>query len=162
MGQMSKAIQMLITVGISAGAIALATGCNTAGPTTKADASGIRGDVTDVHPSAPAVTAAYQPPLYDTSTNIPTAQQPITAEPVADATPSPVSKYSPTLSTTPTASKSIGGKKTHIVRHGETLFSIAKASYGDGKAWKKIVSANPGVSPSKLKVGQVLVLPASS
>ena len=69
----------------------------------------------------------------------------------------PVSRITPMVSTTPSV-KTIG-EKTHTVRHGETLFSIAKATYGDGKKWKEIVAANPGVSPSKLKVGQVLVMP---
>lgn len=61
------------------------------------------------------------------------------------------------MSTTPMLQNT--SEKSHTVRHGETLFSIAKASYGTGKAWKKIVAANPGISPSKLKVGQVLAMP---
>ena len=65
-----------------------------------------------------------------------------------------------TASTTATSLSGSGASgNTHVVKHGETLYSIAKASYGDGKQWQKIASANPGVSPSSLKVGQTLVIP---
>ncbi len=153
MVQMSNAVKLLTAIGISTAAVLMGAGCNTA-PTTQANANGIRGDVTDVRPIEP-VQAAYQPPLYDNATNIPTAQQPITQAPIAQVASS---RVTPMISDTP----SVGhfGGKTHTVRHGETLFSIARSSYGDGKAWKKIVSANPGVSPSKLKVGQVLTMPS--
>ena len=161
MGQMSKAIQLLMTIGISAGAVALVGGCSTATPATQANATGIRSDVTDVQPIAPAVQVAYQPPVYDTTTNIPTAQQPVMTDRPAVAKVvdrAPVVNRTPVLSTTPSI-KGIGEKK-HTVRHGETLFSIARSIYGDGKAWKKIVSANPGLTPAKLRVGQVLAMPS--
>ena len=44
-------------------------------------------------------------------------------------------------------------------RKGETLYGIAKKSYGDGKQWTKIAAANPGVTPQSLKVGQTIVIP---
>lgn len=49
--------------------------------------------------------------------------------------------------------------KKYLVKKGDTLWSIAKANYGDGKQYTKIVSANPGVSPSALKAGQTLMIP---
>lgn len=155
MGQTSRAIGMLMTMGISAGAIALGTGCNTSTPATQANSDGVRSDVTDVRPIEP-VQASYQAPLYDRSTNIPTARQPVTVDPVVSSTPS----ASDDSLASSTSARAIGGK-THTVRRGETLFSIAKATYGDGKAWKRIIAANPGVTPSKLRVGQVLVMPES-
>ncbi len=150
MGKISKTIQILVTAGIWAGAVVLVTGCDETTPKPSQTNTGIRGDVTDVRPMEPATPAAYAPPVYDTTAVIPTAPQAVTADTVA------ATSVTPMMSTTPSSSDS---GKTHTVRHGETLFSIAKASYGDGKAWKKIVSANPGVSPSKLKVGQVLAMP---
>lgn len=168
MAQTSKKIGMLATLGLSAGLMAFGGGCNTATPPTQANGNGVQGDVTDVRPIQP-VQASYQPPIYDTSTNIPTARQAVTGY---AATPAmSVSDQSPVVSSTPNgdsfggqsyAGQSSSNQSTHTVRKGETLFSIAKATYGSGKEWKKIVSANPGVTPSKLKVGQVLVLPAAS
>ena len=155
MGQMGKAVGILLTIGFSAGAMVFAGGCSEDAKPTQSNAAALHSDVTDVRPIEPAAPAAYQPPLYDNSAVVPTAPQPVTVEPVSMST-------TPAMSVTPSVIGSTGGdKSTHTVRHGETLFSIAKVSYGDGKQWKKIVAANPGVSPSKLKVGQVLVIPQS-
>ncbi|MEI7706229.1 MAG: LysM peptidoglycan-binding domain-containing protein, partial [Deltaproteobacteria bacterium] len=41
---------------------------------------------------------------------------------------------------------------SYVVKKGDTLYSIAKAKYGDGKQWTKIQSANPGVTPQNIKV----------
>jgi len=150
MGHSSRAIGVLLTIGISAGAMVFAGGCADTPPPAQSNASGIHSDVTDVRPIEPATPAAYQPPVIDNSGLIPTAPQAVTTDYTAPSA-------TPMLSTTPAASTI--GEKTHTVRHGETLFSIAKANYGSGKAWKKIVAANPGITPSKLKVGQVLAMP---
>jgi 5'-nucleotidase / UDP-sugar diphosphatase len=48
---------------------------------------------------------------------------------------------------------------TYTVQRGDTLYGIARKSYGDGKQWQKIASANPGVDPSRLPVGKTLVIP---
>ena len=45
-----------------------------------------------------------------------------------------------------------------VVRH-DTLWSIAKREYGNGHRWKDIVSANPGLDPNKMRVGQQILLP---
>lgn len=93
-------------------------------------------------------------------------------ESVADvSTPMPASSYQPapqpvaqpviydnTLSSqSPTASSSIGGSYT--VKKGDTLYSIARQRYGDGKQWQRIASANPGLQPQSLKVGQTITIP---
>ena len=56
---------------------------------------------------------------------------------------------------------SVGGKRTHVVKPGETLWKIMPQYYD--KASKanedKIVAANPGLDPNKLKVGQQIVIP---
>jgi nucleoid-associated protein YgaU len=51
---------------------------------------------------------------------------------------------------------------THKVEAGETLGSIAKKYYGSAgpKSVALIVAANKGLEPTKLKVGQELVIPA--
>lgn len=85
--------------------------------------------------SGPVVHPAYVPP--------PVQPEPIAAQPAAAVAPAPVA----------------ASGQTYTVKKGDTLFHIAKERYGDGKQWQKIASANPGVTPSSLRVGQTLVVP---
>lgn len=50
---------------------------------------------------------------------------------------------------------------TYTVKKGDTLWSIAKKYYGDGKKWRKILEANTSKvkSPQTLQIGTVLVIP---
>jgi nucleoid-associated protein YgaU len=50
---------------------------------------------------------------------------------------------------------------THIVRHGDTLFGIAREYYGDTAMWDKIYDANEDTIVHKrlLEVGQTLIIP---
>lgn len=47
----------------------------------------------------------------------------------------------------------------HIVRKGDTLWSIAEQHYGNGNRYRDILAANPDIVPEKLAVGETLVLP---
>ena len=47
----------------------------------------------------------------------------------------------------------------YTIRRGDTLWSIAKQHYNNGQRWKEIVSANPGLDPTRLKIGQQIVIP---
>ena len=80
---------------------------------------------------------------------------PVPAQPVYDSAPVVASAVTPGYggSTGETA----GG--SYVVKKGDTLYGIARTHYGDGKQWQKIASANPGVSPTSLKVGQTITLP---
>ena len=49
--------------------------------------------------------------------------------------------------------------ETYTVVYGDTLWSIARRFYGDGKFYKKIAAANGIQDPNILAVGQVLRLP---
>lgn len=91
----------------------------------------VNESVADV--SAPAPVTSYQP-----------APQPA-AEPVAfDAA---------------SASSSTIASGTYTIKKGDTLYSIARQRYGDGKQWTRIAAANPGIRPEALKVGQTIVIP---
>jgi nucleoid-associated protein YgaU len=57
------------------------------------------------------------------------------------------------------ANREAAAGQRYTVKPGDTLYHIAKVQYGDGKQWQRIASANPGVSPTSLKIGQVLVMP---
>ncbi len=113
--------------------VALAAGCSSAKKTTSS--------VTE--PLSPA-PVAYQP-APQAYTPPPAAAQPV----VYDSTPTPVAASGATA---------IGGG-SYTVKHGDTLYSIAKSRYGSGKEYTKIVAANPGLDPSKLRVGQTITIP---
>jgi nucleoid-associated protein YgaU len=57
---------------------------------------------------------------------------------------------------------SVDGVETHKVQAGETLGTIAKQYYGSSgpKSIARIVDANKGLNPDKLKVGQEIAIPA--
>ncbi len=55
-----------------------------------------------------------------------------------------------------------GGRKTHVVRSSNTLWTVAQQYYGTGDKWPLIYHANRGVigsDPGKLEVGMSLVIP---
>jgi len=77
--------------------------------------------------------------------------------PVAYAPPAPVQTMTPDpalSSSTPAASGN-----TYTIKKGDTLWKIATQHYGDGKKWHEIADANPGLTPSALRVGQTITLP---
>jgi tetratricopeptide (TPR) repeat protein len=74
---------------------------------------------------------------------------------------------SPTVSTPPSeastdAGATASGHEIYTVVAGDTLTSIAARFYGDGESWEPIYQANRDSlsSPSSLRVGQTLVIPA--
>jgi nucleoid-associated protein YgaU len=98
--------------------------------------------------AAPGGTSAFAPsstPL--TPSGFDTTPMPGYSDPIG-ATPAPVAA----ATTTP------GG--THTVAKGETLGDISATHYGTTKHWRKIVEANPGLDPARLKIGQVIQIPA--
>jgi 5'-nucleotidase / UDP-sugar diphosphatase len=89
------------------------------------------------------VTPAPEPVAYSS----PTPMQTMTPDPaLASAQASPAA-------TDDTASGS------YTIKKGDTLWRIASSKYGDGKKWHEIADANPGLSPSSLRVGETITLP---
>jgi 5'-nucleotidase len=76
------------------------------------------------------------------------------AQPVA---PQPV-VYDTMTTQSPGAQGSIPAG-SYTVKKGDTLYNIAKQRYGDGKQWTRITDANPGLDPTKLRVGQTINIP---
>jgi len=53
-------------------------------------------------------------------------------------------------------------RRVHVVQPGDDLWSMAERYYGDGREWRRIAQANPGVlsgGPDRLQVGWRLVVP---
>jgi len=128
--------RLALTTLTLAAAVALATGCAT--PANKPQA---KNTLTEITPAQASVTPAPAP---------------LAATPVIDQ--APVIDTTPAVVTVSPAARPAASKK-YTVRKGDTLWAIAKTSYGDGKQFPKIVSANPGLSAQTLKAGQTLVIP---
>jgi tetratricopeptide (TPR) repeat protein len=110
------------------------------------------------------VTAAPTPPapkpqpaprrVTSTSTYQP---KPVAHRPAPTATPAPAPKPAPPSPST----VETGTGRTHIVRQGDTLESLALHYYGTRAQWEKIYKANVDALPSKrnLQAGQRLTIP---
>jgi nucleoid-associated protein YgaU len=56
-------------------------------------------------------------------------------------------------------SAAAAGARTHVVREGETLSTIALAAYGSSNYYPHIIRANPNLDPKRMKVGTTINLP---
>ena len=102
-----------------------------------------------------------EPAEVQAATTAPTG--PVTVEsPAIPAAPSAstgkVAK--PRNAAMPTATPAAGGQ-TYTVKAGDTLYTLAKRFYGDGKLWTKIADANKDKikDVSHVPVGTVLTIP---
>ena len=66
----------------------------------------------------------------------------------------------PTTTATKTSVASTSAAIVHVVVEGDTLTSIAKQYWGTSQGWENIVKANPGLTPTNLKIGAKLNIPA--
>jgi LysM repeat protein len=98
--------------------------------------------------SAPVISAT---PISTptTSSTVTTPSSPSTIAPLIN-----VPTLTTSLPTTPT-----GTTTEYVVAKGDSFSTIAKKTHVSSKA---IIAANPGVVPTKLKVGQKLQIPAAS
>jgi nucleoid-associated protein YgaU len=75
-----------------------------------------------------------------------------------------VTSTSSTQATSTTAAKtsvaSASAATVHVVVEGDTLTSIAKQYWGSSQGWENIAKANPGLTPTNLKLGAKLNIPA--
>ena len=77
---------------------------------------------------------------------------------MADAS-DPLGPVTGTFSSTPAPGGAMSEAQTYTIQRRDTLWSIAKRYYGDGKRWHDIAAANPGIIPERLKIGQTIVMP---
>jgi len=66
--------------------------------------------------------------------------------------PQPADAYAPATAPAP---------RTHVVSHGQTLWSIARQHYGDPRQWRRILQANSDRvrDPAHLPAGATLIIP---
>ena len=111
-------------------------------------------------PSGPSPTNAVAAAETPADTNAAPASPP---RAVAVDTNSPDVNAAPPTPTTPGATNAApsGPARSYTVVKGDSIWKIAKKMYpGDTKNGEdKILSANPGLNPKRLKIGQVLVVP---
>jgi LysM repeat protein len=68
----------------------------------------------------------------------------------------------PTATAAPRAARADHTGRQHVVQAGDDLWSLAERYYADGRDWRKIATANPGVltgGPDRLHVGWRLKIP---
>jgi len=51
------------------------------------------------------------------------------------------------------------GERTHLIKSGDQLWKVAEMYYGSGKHWQLIVSANPGLNPTSMRIGKTIKIP---
>ncbi len=95
-----------------------------------------------------------------TSTNPPPAFEATNAPPAADTNaPAAVTQAAPTVVTPEPVAPAVPTVTEYTITKGDTFGAIAKKFHVSVKA---ITGANPGVEPTKLKVGQKIHIPAAA
>jgi Contractile injection system tube protein len=54
------------------------------------------------------------------------------------------------------------GKRTHVVRDGDSVHSIAYAEYGDAALWRGVAAVNEIDDPFRLRLGATLLIPPAT
>ena len=128
-------MKKIISFAVIAG-LAVVGGCAKKSVTPAANSS-----ITEVAPP---------PPIHNGITPAqPIAYSDAMAAPMDDVAPAPSRGHA-----------SSGAGKTYIVKKGDTLWAIAQRNYGDGKQYRKILAANPGIKGDRLNAGQKIVIPS--
>lgn len=109
------------------------------------------GRITVIASTAPAAPAASAAPAA------PAAETPAAAAPTAPATETPAA-----AAPAPTATEAAVETAANVYKvvAGDSLWKIAKATYGDGQLWTKIAEANALRNPNVISIGRELQLPA--
>jgi len=53
----------------------------------------------------------------------------------------------------------VAGERSHVIKSGDQLWKVAEMYYGSGKHWQLIVSANPGLNPTSMRIGKTIKIP---
>jgi peptidoglycan endopeptidase LytF len=128
-------------------------------------------------------SGAFAPPTGAAATGVASQNSPASGAGQSGATPGAGSATTPTASGANRPSNSAGGPTPvgvtppasssserapaptpsieYTVRAGDTLEGLSRRFLDDGSKWQSIVAANPGLSPTSLKIGQKIAIPTS-
>jgi 5'-nucleotidase len=99
-------------------------------------------------------------PTNDSALDLsPSSSTPVASAQPTNVGPAPMQTAAPDPAAGTINAAVAPASNTYTIKHGDTLWKIAASHYGDGKKWKQIADANPGISPSALRVGQTITLP---
>jgi LysM repeat protein len=100
----------------------------------------------------------HTPPPAPEAPKIKIDTTPPTATPNKDAVISDPAKTA--VAAPPPVPEAPRGKRTHVVRSGESLWSISKDYFGSAEHTNKIAEANHLREKDRIRIGQVLIIPA--
>jgi len=110
--------------------------------------------------ASPTKTAGGPRPLKPLEPPKTEAAYPLTAvEPVPLPVPEPAPLPEPRPVVTPEPVQP-ETPRFYVVKKGDTLWRIAARIYGNGQRYRDILAANPGLVPSRMQVGQKLLIPS--
>jgi 5'-nucleotidase/UDP-sugar diphosphatase len=118
------------------------------------------GRITEIAAAAPEVAAA---PAAEPAPAEPAAVEPAMPAPPAGsadiaATP-PMIAAAPAAPAPAEAAPAAPAEGTYTVVAGDTLWDIAKKTYGAGSKWQAIADANPDIDANDLTIGSTLKIP---
>lgn len=106
------------------------------------------------------VIAAAAPAATETATDAPAAPAATPSEPAAAPAAEAPAAAAPAAPATATEAAVATAASVYKVVAGDSLWKIAKATYGDGLLWTKIAEANTLRNPNVIAIGRELQLPA--
>ncbi|MEP9389783.1 5'-nucleotidase C-terminal domain-containing protein [Mesorhizobium sp. KR9-304] len=115
--------------------------------------------------AAPAEAAPAEPAPAPAEAAVAPAEPAMPAPPAGSAD---IASTPPTVAAAPAETAPVetapaaAAEATHTVVAGDTLWEIAKKTYGAGSKWKAIADANPGINANDLTIGSTLKLPPAS
>lgn len=122
-------------------------------------------------PPAPGKVAGATPassgasPVPGTSTQAPLPPLPAPAAKGASVPPGAGATSGkaavPPAAVVPPPAKPAPTQDTYTVKEGDSIAGIWASITGSERGWERMLEANPGVDPSRLKIGQVLKVPAA-
>ncbi len=129
----------------------LACASKSKGPTQNTRATG--SSVLDIEPRAGSSRTAQAPANFDS------ALPPISADSMPGAPMPGAPVPGANMPGAPNSGGAFASQRSHTIIRGDTLWSISSKYYGDGKKFKDILAANPGLSESRLPLGKSIVIP---